>query len=97
MDGCEEAALVSEAGALDEPEAKERRVMALSQVEAGRRVRVAAVRAGRGLYARLAAMGMAPGAEVEVIHNSAWGPFIVLVRGSRIMLGRGMTDRIEVE
>lgn len=71
--------------------------MALSQVEAGRRVRLAGVRAGQALHSRLAAMGMIPGAELEVIQNSSWGPFIVLVRGSRIMLGRGMTDRIEVD
>lgn len=68
----------------------------LSSVQSGRRVRLTNIEAGRALHARLAAMGMVPGVELEVIHNSTWGPFIVSVRGSRVMLGRGMTDKIQV-
>ena len=76
---------------------EERVTARLSSVGAGQRARLRAVNAGRGLRSRLAAMGLVPGVELKVISNSAWGPFIVAVKESRVVLGRGMVDRIEVE
>jgi len=46
---------------------------------------------------KLAAMGLAPGSEVEVISNGGHGPFIVRVHNCRIVIGHGMASRIEVE
>lgn len=68
--------------------------MPLTIVQAGRRVRLVAVKAGEGLQGRLAALGLIPGAEIEVLRNSARGPFLVAVQGSRIVLGRGMAQQI---
>lgn len=70
--------------------------MPLTIVQAGRRVRVLAVEAGYGLQGRLAAMGLIPGVEVEVLQNTMNGPFLISVKGSRIMLGRGMAQKIQV-
>jgi len=70
--------------------------MPLAIVQAGRRVRLVAVDAGHGLQGRLAAMGLVPGVEIEVLRNSMHGPFLVEVKGSRIMLGRGMAQKIIV-
>ena len=42
-------------------------------------------------------LGMLPGAELEVIQNSGHGPFVIAVKGSRIVIGRGMAARIAVE
>ncbi|MBN1213296.1 MAG: ferrous iron transport protein A [candidate division Zixibacteria bacterium] len=72
-------------------------MMPLSMVNTGRRVRLLTVKAGRGLQARLAAMGLVPGVELEVIRNSHHGPFIVSVKDTRLVLGRGMAHKIEVE
>ena len=71
--------------------------MPLTIVQVGRRVRLVAVAAGRGLQSRLAAMGLVPGVEIEVLRNSLHGPFLIAVKGSRIMLGRGMAQKIVVE
>ncbi len=71
--------------------------MPLTIVQAGRRVRFVSVDAGHGLQGRLAAMGLVPGVEIEVLRNSLHGPFLVAVKGSRIMLGRGMAQKIVVE
>ena len=71
--------------------------MPLSMVNTGKKVRLLAVRAGRGLRARLAEMGLVPGAELVVIRNSHHGPFIVSVKDTRLVLGRGMAHKIEVE
>ena len=70
--------------------------MPLAIVEPGRRVRLIAVDAGHGRRGMLAAMGLVPGVEIEVLRNSMRGPFLVEVKGSRIMLGRGMARKIIV-
>lgn len=70
--------------------------MPLTIVQVGRKVRFVAVDAGRGLQGRLAAMGLVPGAEIEVLRNSMQGPFLIAVKGSRIALGRGMAQKILV-
>ena len=70
--------------------------MPLAIIQVGRRVRIISVNAGHGLQGRLASMGLVPGTEIEVIRNSLHGPFIIAVKGSRIMLGRGMAQKIIV-
>jgi Fe2+ transport system protein FeoA len=70
--------------------------MPLAIVQGGRRVRLVAVEAGHGLQGRLAAVGLVPGVEIEVLRNSMHGPFLVAVKGSRIVLGRGMARKIMV-
>jgi ferrous iron transport protein A len=71
--------------------------MPLSIVQEGRFVRFVAVDAGHGLQCRLAAMGLVPGTEIEVIRNHRRGPFMIAVRGCRIMLGQGIAGKIVVE
>ena len=70
--------------------------MPLTIIQAGRRVRLVAVNAGQGLEGRLSAMGLVPGVEIEILRNSLHGPFLIAVKGSRIMLGRGMAQKIMV-
>jgi len=70
--------------------------MTLSEVEAGRKVRLMSVDAGHGLKSRLVSMGLTPGAELTVVRNARTGPVIVQVRETRLMLGRAMVDKIEV-
>jgi ferrous iron transport protein A len=71
--------------------------MPLSMVSEGKRAILKKITGGRQLRGRLAALGLLPGTELEVIQNSGHGPFVVAVKGSRIVIGRGMASRIEVE
>ena len=71
--------------------------MPLTIVPEGRRVRLVAVDAGHGLQGRLAALGLVPGVEIEVLRNSRPGPFLIAVKGCRLMLGRRMARKITVE
>ncbi len=71
--------------------------MPLDQIHEGGIATVLSIGGGRQLRSRLAALGLLPGTPLEVIQNSGHGPFIVGVRGSRIVIGRGMASRIEVE
>jgi Fe2+ transport system protein FeoA len=51
-----------------------------------------------GFEKRLMDMGLTPGTKVTVVKSAPFhGPFEVLVRGSRLALGRGMAERILVE
>lgn len=68
----------------------------LSKIQAGQMVKLVSVEAGRGLNSRLAAMGLLPNVEITVVNNGHPGPFVISVRGSKMMLGRGMADKIMV-
>lgn len=70
--------------------------MPLTMVEQGRKVKLITIRAGRGLRSRLAELGLIPGVELEIIANSLDGPFILAVKGSRVVIGRGMALKIDV-
>ncbi len=70
--------------------------MPLTVVQAGRRVRLIAVKAGHELENRLSSMGLVSGVEIEVLRNSAKGPLLIKIKGSRVMLGRGMAQKIVV-
>ncbi len=68
----------------------------LAMASEGSTVQLASVRAGGGLAHRLAAMGLIPGVELVVVNNTRNGPFIVEVKGCRLVLGRGMAQKIVV-
>lgn len=71
--------------------------MPLLIVQVGRRVRLVSVNGCGGMSARLAAMGLVPGVEIEMLGNSFGGPCLIGLKGNRIMLGRGMAQKIVVE
>ena len=53
---------------------------------------------GWGFEKRLTDMGLTPGTRVIVVKSAPFhGPLEILVRGSRLALGRGMAERIFVE
>ena len=68
----------------------------LSAVTTGETVKLAKVEAGRGLNNRLASMGLLPNVEITVIKNDHRGPFVISVKDSKMMLGRGMAHKIVV-
>ena len=68
----------------------------LSKVKSGNKATLVTISAGRGLNNRLAAMGLVSGVEITVVSNSHPGPFVINVKGSKVMLGRGMANKIMV-
>lgn len=69
----------------------------LSTIQIGSEVTLAGINAGSELRSRLAAMGLVPKAKFKVVSNNASGPFVVSVKGSKIMLGRSMVHKITVK
>jgi Fe2+ transport system protein FeoA len=68
----------------------------LSTVEAGQTVKMVRAEAGRGLNNRLASMGLVPNTEITVVSSGRPGAYVISVKGSRMMLGRGMANKIIV-
>jgi len=71
-------------------------LMPLALASPGEVVKVADIKAGRGLGRRLADMGLTPGTEVVVIDSHRSGPVVVQVRGAKLALGHGMAQKILV-
>lgn len=65
----------------------------LALVPPGRRVKITGHRGGRMLRARLLALGLNLGAEVEILQNNH-GQIIVGINGGRVALGRGISQKI---
>ncbi len=70
--------------------------MPLSSVSEGSDVVVTGFRGGARFVQKLADMGLIPGTTVRVVRNQRAGPMIVLLRGMRLAIGRGIATKIEV-
>ncbi|MEJ2514061.1 MAG: FeoA family protein [Gammaproteobacteria bacterium] len=68
----------------------------LSQLFTGSRGVVAAIQGGREMTGRLAAMGLTPGAEIQVLQNLGRGPVLAKIRDTRIALGRRQASLVFV-
>ena len=73
---------------------EDRQLKPLSTVRAGETVKLVSINAGQGLNSRLASMGLVPNVEITVVSNGHPGPFVISVKDSKMMLGRGMTHKI---
>jgi len=82
------------------------REVPLTALRNGETGTVTSIKAGRGrgrgrgwgFEKRLMDMGLTPGTKVTVVKSAPFnGPLEILVRGSRLALGRGMAERIFVE
>ena len=68
----------------------------LKDIISGSNVKLLKIEAGQALKARLAAMGLLPGVQFKIINNGHPGPLVIDLKGSRIVLGRGMAGKIVV-
>ncbi len=69
----------------------------LSNVSSGKKVQIINIVAGWGLQRRLADMGLTPGLRVTIVGNHKPGAVVLDVRGSRLALGRGISNKIMVQ
>ena len=71
-------------------------VMALTEAAVGSVVRLCRVEAGDGLKQHLASLGIVGDVEMRVVRNEGKGLVIVNVKDSKIVLGRGMSNKVMV-
>lgn len=79
-----------------EPEGRSE-LVPLNALSPGEKANVRFIRAGRGLSRRLGEMGLTQDTEVVVSSSALNGPLIVEVKGSRLVLGRGVAGKIFVK
>lgn len=70
--------------------------MPLAMATIGQELVLAELRGGKKMKHRLAEMGLTPGARFRVLNCSQPGPFILLVKETRLVIGRGMIHRVMV-
>jgi ferrous iron transport protein A len=68
----------------------------LCEAKTGNRLKVTCIEGGRKLCARMAAMGIYPGAEVELLCAGCGSPCLIRVHGSTLSLGAGISEKILV-
>ena len=71
-------------------------VKPLGEIKAGSTVQIVRIDSGHSLNNRLAAMGLLKNTEMKIVRNDGAGQIIVAVKGSKIILGRGMSHKIFV-
>ncbi len=69
----------------------------LSELDEGQSGVVQHLRGGRTFVSRMAGLGFTIGAKVTVVQNRHRGPLVVMVRATRVALGRGEAGRVKVE
>lgn len=69
----------------------------LADVPPGRRGQVRRLRGGTSFVGRMGALGFTVGAEASVVQNFGRGPLLVLIRDTRVALGRGEALKVLVE
>ncbi|MEW6069909.1 MAG: metal-dependent transcriptional regulator [Candidatus Thermoplasmatota archaeon] len=77
---------------------RDRKILALDSLGIGEKGRIVYVKGGIGTVQRLADMGLTRDTEIEVKRSAVFkGPIEILVRGTRLALGRGVCAKIFVE
>ena len=76
---------------------KEREIVPLAEIHADEKVRIVRLGGGHYLQSRLIGMGLVPGVEASITSNAFSGPVVLRLNASRVVLGRGVLDRIFVE
>lgn len=68
----------------------------LCEIKPGHTARVLMINGGKFVQFRLAEMGLLHGEKITMIHNQGQGPVTIDIKGSRLSLGHGISDKILV-
>lgn len=71
-------------------------VRPLTLTKDGEQVKIVSIEAGCGLNSRLRAMGLLPGVDIVVVNNRRSGAFVVKVKESKVVFGKGIANKIMV-
>ena len=70
--------------------------MPLAMATIGQDLVLAHLGGGKEMQHRLAEMGLTPGTRFRLLNRGQPGPFIILVKQTRLAIGRGMIHRVMV-
>ena len=70
--------------------------MPLALALPGQELELVSISGGRQFQHRMVEMGLAPGVHFSVVARGSPGPCILQLKASRLVVGRGMSDRLFV-
>ncbi len=68
----------------------------LTNINVGCYAEILGISGGEGLRDKVLSLGLLPGKTIQVISNRKRGPVIIKINGTRLILGRGMSEKIQV-
>jgi len=74
----------------------EKPTLPLGDLAEGAQARVRQMQGGQAFLGRMAALGFTLGTPLRLLQNARRGPVIVLIRGTRVALGRGEALKVLV-
>ncbi len=72
-------------------------ILPLSMLSSGKNALVRKLAEGENARKRLMAMGFIPGTDIKIVRNDRRGPLIISLLNSRVVVGRGIAQKILVE
>ena len=97
IQSCEECMQLHSKG-LEEVGKRKENLVSLSDLKEGQCGKVFFIRGGHNVLQRLLDMGLTPSTSVSIIKSAPFdGPVEILVRGSRLALGRGIASKVFVD
>ncbi len=69
----------------------------LSTISPGQMVEIVELDAGRELWTRMESMGIFPDSQAKVLTNYGFGPLLLALGDNRIILGRGIAEKVIVQ
>jgi len=68
----------------------------LAMARTGEHLTICAMHGGHRYRRKLMDMGLRPGVNIDVLRSGGQGPVLILTGGTRLGIGRGMAEKIEV-
>jgi len=77
---------------------KEGKELFLINIKSGEDAEIISILGGQMVNKRLSDLGLTPGTKIKVLRKAPfWGPIEIEVRGSKLVLGRGLASKILVK
>ncbi|MFW5712730.1 MAG: FeoA family protein [bacterium] len=76
--------------------AEHKRITALSTVKRNEQCRVLTIAGGEGMRSKMYNLGVHETERVKVVQNQGFGPLVIDIGGTRLILGRKMAERLWV-
>ncbi len=69
----------------------------LTEAEEGREVEIISIEAGLHATKRLSDLGLTPKTKIKVLRKAISGPIEIELRGSKLVVGRGLASKIFIK
>jgi ferrous iron transport protein B len=73
------------------------KIIKLSEAKPGAEITLHKILGGMGMERKLTEMGLLPGEKIQRVDSPKDGPVILLIKGAKVAIGKGMADKIIVE